>query len=123
MPKTVEAATPAPARCDPEQVRRALLNLGKNALQALGEAGGELTLSCRREGDEVVLVCRDSGPGIAAGHLPRLFEPFFTTREQGTGLGLALVAETARAHGGTVEVDSAPGAGARFTLRLPAAGA
>jgi two-component system sensor histidine kinase FlrB len=71
----------------------------------------------------VVVRVIDSGAGIAREVQERLFEPFFTTRAEGTGLGLAIVRSVVEAHGGEVEVRSAPGQGAAFTVRLPAAAA
>ena len=64
---------------------------------------------------------RDTGAGIAPEALPRLFDPFYSTKERGTGLGLAFVQEVVQEHGGTVRCDGAPGRGATFTVRLPAA--
>ena len=115
----VQAPDRSPCIVDSAQLRRALLNLGRNALQALGEAGGGVTLSCAGDDQTLSLRVIDTGRGIEPEHLPRLFQPFFTTREQGTGLGLAFVAEIASAHEGTVEVDSSPGRGATFTLTVP----
>jgi signal transduction histidine kinase len=74
----------------------------------------------RREGG-VELSVSDSGPGISAVARARLFEPFFTTKPRGTGLGLAVSQAIARAHGGSIDAGAAPGGGACFTLRLPAA--
>jgi signal transduction histidine kinase len=113
------AAAPAMIQADPPQLRRALLNLGKNALQALDEGGGEVALTCAGDGERVRLSVRDTGRGIAAESIGRLFVPFYTTREKGTGLGLAFVAEIARDHGGEVTVESAPGRGSTFTIVLP----
>ncbi|MSP62043.1 MAG: HAMP domain-containing histidine kinase [Myxococcales bacterium] len=114
----VDAPHPARVACDPPQLRRALLNLGRNALQAC-EAGGQVTLGCSVDGARVRLSVRDTGRGIDPEKRAKIFTPFFTTREKGTGLGLAFVAEIARDHGGTIAVDSAPGQGALFTLHLP----
>jgi signal transduction histidine kinase len=105
--------------CDPAQLRRALLNLGKNALQACDERGC-VTLGCAVEAKRIRLTVRDTGQGIDPSKVAEIFSPFYTTREQGTGLGLAFVAEIARDHGGEVKVDSRPGAGALFTIDLPA---
>jgi signal transduction histidine kinase len=93
----------------------------RNALDALGEKGGRLTVSAAPAPGGVAFTVRDSGPGIAAGDLARVFEPYFTTKEGGTGLGLAIARRIAEEHGGGLEVESAPGAGAAFTLTLPSA--
>jgi signal transduction histidine kinase len=83
--------------------------------------GGRLHASLRREGSQVVAEFRDTGPGLPPETARRIFEPFFTTKAEGTGLGLAIVRQAAEAHGGGVEVVSAPGQGATFRLRLPMA--
>ena len=101
----------------------ALLNLLENALQACESMGdGQRVIQLTAEkGDGWLQICvRDSGPGIAAETQARIFEPFFTTRGQGTGLGLAIALGVVRAHGGTIEVNSRPGEGAEFIMRLPA---
>jgi signal transduction histidine kinase len=84
-------------------------------------------LGARTDGDRIAISVRDEGPGIPERHLPRLFERFYRvdtarTREGGgTGLGLAIVKHIAIVHGGTIDVESAPGKGSVFTLRLPSA--
>jgi len=109
---------------DAELLRQAFLNLCVNAIQAMQDrGGGSLAVRARRDGDGVLVEFTDSGPGIDAEAAARVFEPFFTTKATGTGLGLAIVRQAAEAHGGTVEVESAPGRGATFRVRLPAAGA
>jgi two-component system, NtrC family, sensor histidine kinase PilS len=115
---------PAAAFCDAGQLRQVLWNLLANAAHAASqrEGGGAVRVSCAPEGDRARLSVEDDGPGIAPADLPHLFTPFFTTKQGGTGLGLATVQRLVDAHGGTVEVSSAPGQGARFTVRLPAAG-
>ena len=98
----------------------ALVNLMENALDA-SAAGGRVALEARRLPDGGLrLEVRDNGRGMDAATQARLFEPFFTTRAEGTGLGLAIARGVARAHGGNLEVDSAPGAGSVFVLSLPA---
>jgi signal transduction histidine kinase len=108
------------ARADRAQLRRALLNLGKNAIAAAGPAG-QVVLAARREVDRVAWEVRDGGPGVPDEIRDKIFTPFFTTRERGTGLGLAFVQEIARDHGGTVAVDRAPEGGARFRFTTAAA--
>jgi signal transduction histidine kinase len=123
-----EAAPPAgpglpTAQADRGQLRRALLNLAKNAVQAAGAAGhrgkGAVRLSARRRGDELHLVVWNRGAEIRPETAGRLFEPFFTTREKGTGLGLAFVREIAVDHGGRVDLASANGE-TTFTIAIPA---
>jgi two-component system sensor histidine kinase FlrB len=99
----------------------ALLNLLENALQACEGAGGakEITLSATVEGTQARIAVRDTGAGMTPETRARIFEPFFTTRGQGTGLGLAIALGVARAHGGSIEVDSKPGAGSEFVMTLP----
>jgi signal transduction histidine kinase len=82
-----------------------------------------VTIDVRREGDGVLATVTDSGPGIPAELQPRIFEPFFTTKRDsgGTGLGLSVSLGIAEAHGGSLTVESLPGSGAAFTLRLPLA--
>jgi two-component system, NtrC family, sensor kinase len=111
-----------PVRCRPAKVNQALLNILRNAAQA-SEAGGVVEVRTRADGADVVIEVEDHGCGIPPEYLPRLFEPFFTTRPvgQGAGLGLAVSYGIVRDHGGTITVDSAPGRGSLFRVRLPAA--
>ncbi len=96
----------------------ALVNLMENALDACA-AGGRVELNAALAEATVCIRVQDNGRGMDATTRERLFEPFFTTRAEGTGLGLAIARGVARAHGGGIEVDSAPGAGALFRLTLP----
>ena len=118
----VEAATGgAHALADAAQLRRALLNLAKNAIQATPR-GGKVTLACAsRDARRVSVSVADTGKGIPADSQEKIFAPFFTTKEKGTGLGLAFVREIVADHGGTLDVDSALGRGTTFTIILPAA--
>ena len=101
-------------------------NLVENAIKYCDE-GGTVTVSGRSDGDQVCVLVKDSGPGIAAKHLPRLFERFYRvdpgrSRERGgTGLGLSIVKHLCETMGGTVSVESQPGRGSTFTVRLPVA--
>lgn len=106
---------------DANDLARVLANLLKNADQALAEAdrAGTIHLRARRLAGAFVLEIADDGPGIRPDALPRIFDPLFTTRSRGTGLGLPIARELVQAHGGDIEVDSAPGKGACFTVRIP----
>lgn len=99
-------------------LRQAILNLVKNGQEALSR-GGELTLTSRRDGDNVEIAVEDSGNGIPEDVARRLFEPFFTTKPQGTGLGLGITRQITEEHGGQIQWENRPGAGTRFTIRLP----
>jgi two-component system nitrogen regulation sensor histidine kinase NtrY len=107
------------AAVDRKVLSRAVVNLIENALQAMPQ-GGLLRIGARRERDEVVLSVADTGPGLDPAVRDRLFTPYFSTKSSGTGLGLAIVRRAVEAHGGRVEVRSAPGAGTTFSIRLPA---
>jgi signal transduction histidine kinase len=137
------SASPTPelrVLADSTQLRQVLWNLVSNAMQAVGERG-TIWLSAARgplapaqapastlrsgaagEGEAVEIAVADDGPGIESEVLERIFDPFFTTKPTGTGLGLATVHRIVAAHGGSVAVHSVQGAGARFCVRLPAAG-
>lgn len=108
-------------RGDRLRLRQALANLLDNAMRLT--ASGHVALSARRDSEGAVLEVRDTGPGIPVEHQARLFERFYrvpgSPPGEGTGLGLALVAWVARAHGGRVLVESRPGAGSAFSLRVP----
>jgi signal transduction histidine kinase len=108
-----------PIAGDSERLRQVLLNLTRNAIEAMqGTTGARLTLRARVDGDAIELDVEDDGPGFSE-ELP-IFDAFFTTKEQGTGLGLSLVHRIVADHGGTIRVQSRPGRTC-FTLRLPAA--
>ena len=104
----------------PGQVAQVGVNLLMNAAQAMPE-GGRISLSTRQEGDEAVLEVRDTGIGMSPEVRARLFEPFFTTKPagEGTGMGLSVVHGIVTAHSGRIQVDSTPGQGSTFTIRLP----
>jgi signal transduction histidine kinase len=114
---TTDQAVP-PMAIDRTLLRQAILNLVKNGLEALGR-GGNITVGTRRVDDQVEIAIRDTGPGIAPDVGKRLFEQFFTTKSQGTGLGLYISRQIIEEHGGTLRWESAPGAGTTFTASLP----
>jgi hypothetical protein len=106
---------------DPDMLRRALVNLVGNAVDAMPN-GGTLSVSAgfRPDGRYSVVV-EDTGVGIPAEERERIFEPYFTTKESGLGLGLVLTKKIVDAHGGEIFVDSTPGKGTRIEVVLPAA--
>lgn len=111
---------------DAPQIEDAVLNLIINAIEAVG-TGGCVRVRVERtqddrpneRGEEAIVEVEDNGPGISQEDLGRIFNPFFTTRNTGTGLGLPAVRRIARLHGGRVEVSSTPGVGSVFTIHLP----
>jgi len=109
---------PIVLQADPEQLRQVMLNLVLNALDAM-PTGGALDVSVAPAGGVVELSVIDSGTGIAADILPRLFEPFATGKETGLGLGLVVSKRIVEDHGGTITGANRPGGGAQFTVRLP----
>jgi signal transduction histidine kinase len=115
------AADLRPVCLDPDLFEQALLNLMLNAEQAMPD-GGTLTLVGRCEGGTVCLEVIDTGLGIAPEAMPKLFRPFHTTKPDGSGLGLATTRKIVLAHGGTIEAQSEPGRGTKFTIALPASG-
>jgi signal transduction histidine kinase len=108
-----------PVAADEQQMRQALLNLLRNAAEAMRD-GGRLEIAAAPDGAHVRLTIRDSGQGIAPEHLPKIFDPFFSTKEHGTGLGLALTRQIIVEHGGAIEVQSELQRGTTFVVRLPA---
>ena len=107
-----------PVEHDAAQIQQVLLNLLLNAIQSI-EGEGSVELSLRTGEDCVIVRVSDTGRGIDPKHLGSIFRPFFTTKGQGTGLGLSLVQRIVEAHGGRIEATSAPGQGSQFTIRLP----
>ena len=103
---------------DAQQFRQVLWNLCLNAVEAMPD-GGELRVSVGLRGETLEVTVSDTGEGIAAGDVAHVFEPFFSTKEEGTGLGLALVHRVVQEHGGDIDVRSARGLGTTFTLTLP----
>jgi two-component system, sporulation sensor kinase E len=105
---------------DPEQLKQVFVNLISNAVQSMSEDGGTLTVTVGYEDDFVFTRFADTGPGIAPESIGKVFDPFFSTRDDGTGLGLTIVHRIVDEHGGHIEVTSDPGTGTAFTVHLPA---
>jgi len=107
---------------DPDQMRQVLLNLIKNAMESL-HSGGIIEIETAQQRDYVRISIKDNGPGIPAELLENMFNPFFTTKPDGTGLGLAVTRKIVEDHGGEIIVKSTAGEGSTFTVLLPKEGA
>ena len=105
---------------EPERLLEALVNLVANAVEATAP-GGEVVVEVRPEGDRVSVVVRDNGTGMPPDVLRRIGTPYYTTRGQGTGLGVALARSTVARHGGALRYESEPGKGTSATITLPRA--
>jgi signal transduction histidine kinase len=104
---------------DPAMLRQAFLNLALNACQAMPN-GGTLRIRCEEvRGRQIAIAFMDTGVGIKPEHLSRIFDLYFTTKERGSGIGLSMVYRTIQMHDGDVEVESTPGVGTTFRVRLP----
>ncbi|HZC35298.1 MAG TPA: ATP-binding protein [Chthoniobacterales bacterium] len=110
---------------DPVKLEQAIFNLLDNALKYGGKADLEVRISVKCSGSDIIIEVRDNGPGIPLADQPHIFERFYRVHKDrsrdagGTGLGLSIVKHTVQAHGGTVSLESAPGSGSTFTIRLP----
>jgi signal transduction histidine kinase len=108
-----------PAICaDPEQLWEVVLNLIRNSLDAMSD-GGQLTVESRQAGPEILICVRDTGKGMTQQEVANLFVPFFSTKSDGTGLGLAHAQQIVIEHGGRIEFATAPNKGSSFTIHLP----
>jgi two-component system nitrogen regulation sensor histidine kinase NtrY len=118
---TVELVADPPAiaaRFDARLLRRAVRNLLENALRA--SAGrGEVTVRVGREGRDAVISVGDRGPGVTADALPRIFDPYFSTHDTGTGLGLPITRRIVEEHGGTIQAQNRPDGGLEVVIKIP----
>ncbi len=103
---------------DPDKVQQALLNVFLNALAAM-PGGGRLSVSFQMQNDFLAVMISDTGAGISKEDLPRIFDPYFTSKPEGTGLGLAIVSKIMDAHAGAIDIENREGAGTTVTLRFP----
>lgn len=111
-----------PLSADPDQLKQALVNLVLNAVQAIGGTGRiEVRAGLAQPPDRLAIEVRDTGPGVPPERQTAIFEPFYTTKAEGVGLGLWIVQQIVSAHGGAVTVANGPAGGAVFTLNLPLA--
>ena len=115
---TVECPSGLICRCDGDQMKQVLLNILLNAIDAIGESG-RISVACSKRVDGVMLEIADSGPGFADDVLSKIFDPYFTTHDHGTGLGLSEVYRIVTSHDGTVKAANAPSGGAIITLLIP----
>ena len=113
----IEASLPS-LLADPVRLTQALMNLVINAMQAV-ERKGRIEVSAGRVGQGILVKVSDSGPGIPQEKLASIFDPYFTTKEQGSGLGLWIAQQIATAHGGSIQVQNGPTGGAVFAMALP----
>lgn len=116
------AAPPPIAWADPGQIRQALINTIRNAEEAMTD-GGSLSIATSQSGDYCQISISDSGGGIPDVVQPRIFEPFYTTKSEGTGLGLSLTQQIIIDHGGVINVADSSSAGTTITIRIPSSGA
>lgn len=115
--RSYEDSLPA-IRSDPSGLRQVFQNLILNAVAAI-QTNGEISLTTRRQPDNVIVTLADTGPGIDAAHLAKIFEPLFTTKPGGTGLGLPICADILERLGGQISVHNQPQGGACFVVSLP----
>jgi signal transduction histidine kinase len=113
------ASSLPPVLADPDQLKQVFLNLVTNAVQAMEVAGGRIWITERSEGDFVEVEVADNGPGIPPEELGKVFDPFYSKRAGGTGLGLTIVHRIVDEHGGHIEVESSA-EGTTFKVSLPA---
>ena len=108
-------------RVDPEQIRRVVINLIDNAVEAMERRGHITVETSLSAADNLVrIVIADDGPGIPIGDRDKLFLPYFSTKRRGSGLGLAIVRRIIAEHGGAIDVGDNTPQGTRFTIELPA---
>ncbi|MEO2016198.1 MAG: ATP-binding protein [Fuerstiella sp.] len=112
------SSDPFMIHADQGQIRQVLQNLIVNANQALND-GGEISVELDQNGNDAIIAVRDTGPGVSDEHRDQLFEPLFTTKAKGTGLGLTICRQLIERHGGSIELQANAGAGASFLIRLP----
>jgi len=110
-----------PVRLDVEQIRRVVINLVDNAIEAMGETPGTITVESQHDATNAVarIIVADNGPGIPAAEREKLFMPYYSTKRRGSGLGLAIVRRIVAEHGGSIELGDNTPKGSRFMIELP----
>jgi signal transduction histidine kinase len=116
--KTIFGSEPLPAQVDPDQLNIALLHLLDNAADSM-DSGGEIVLATSKRGGFIEISVSDGGRGIPETERNKIFQPFFSTKGRGTGLGLSCCRKIVLAHGGSVRFEAQPGGGTVFTMSLP----
>jgi len=106
-------------KVDKDMIKRAFLNLAINGIQAMKENGGRLTITTQKTKDFIEISFEDTGTGISKENMEKIFTPFFTTKAQGMGMGLAICKRFVESHGGNIEVESQVEKGSTFTVKLP----
>jgi len=121
-PVTIQSAIPPELETvvDPDKIRQVFLNIILNAVQSI-DGPGEIQIRADARDTSIAITVADTGCGMTSGQRNQVFSPFFTTKEKGTGLGLAVAAKIVEAHNGAIDVESEPGKGSTFTVRLPRA--
>jgi two-component system sensor histidine kinase AtoS len=105
---------------DQDKIMQALLNIARNAVEAIPASGGTISLGVRPEGEKGIRIeISDTGAGISPHHMDRIFDAGFTTKEKGLGVGLSVAHEIVRLHGGELHVRSEPGQGTTVSVSLP----
>jgi signal transduction histidine kinase len=126
LPNNIKVSIQAPKNLnfnlDQTKMMRVLSNLIKNSVEAIPD-GGKIVVTAGKIDEELTITVEDTGKGISKELIDRIFEPMFSTKPTGLGLGLAYVKQTVEAHGGVVTVDSTPGEGSTFYLKIPASNA
>ncbi len=115
---TAPEACEGDTRIDPDQMSQALMNLLQNALEAT-EGGGAIDLACRREQEGLIITVTDTGCGMTTEQMQKIFNLYYTTKPEGTGIGLPIAQQVITMHQGSLHVESEPGRGSRFVIRLP----
>ena len=113
----LRSALPA-LELDPDQIKQAFYNIVKNSTQATQE-GGEITVKTDMSDNHILITFDDTGEGISAENLSTVFQPYFTTKKSGTGLGLLIIRRIIREHGGDIKISSEQGSGTSVCISLP----
>jgi two-component system sensor histidine kinase PilS (NtrC family) len=116
---TASVDEPLPVHADPAKLRQVVWNLVRNAADAASSGGKHVIVEARRTGAGASVTVADDGPGIPEAMVGRIFDPFVTTKQKGTGLGLATCHAIITEHGGRIDVDTTPGKGTKMVVSLP----